>query len=631
MIGSGQEFDKLRPLLADLVDGRLTDDGIEQLQSLLNSSRTAREAYARHMMTHALLQWRPGHLMESGNRADSADLKIAKAISQLSVSIPIAPAAAPVVETNAAADLENHSKILQFVNRLGRAINGHPLRFAASLMLAAVVTAGAFYLTRSHNQQNLPAVAAQTQPPNQSVGAGAADSSAIAQFSGGVECEWNNRDHSPVVGDRFAIGQSFQLISGIAEINFDVGARVLVQSPATFSLESKKCIRMTAGKLTAEISTADARGFKVVTPEATFVDQGTEFGVEVAPGGSSKIHVFKGTVDVSLNPKDGTALPMQRLLANSGARLEGDLARVTFVEDTGEAFVRSLDQSDRDQHTVAYWRFEDHPVGTLVPNTRANQVGLRGTVDSSFNGNDLFTHTAGNQPGFSADVPAAIVPHSGKLNRGCLDNTEPPDRVRTRDVYTHSAFSHASPIDIQQFAPAQWTIEASVKVKQLERRQQTFVGRDAQRPGVKDQPPSRLAFQVNEEGQFAIRFIDADERVHEAVASQFEVEENKWYNVAAVSDGRALMFYADALDGRGYRLLAKTNMPDSGSTALGKGNDAAEWSIGRGKVDGNPAEWFRGWIDEVRVSDVALDPAEFLFASNRGRQVQDISSQENRK
>ena len=27
-----------------------------------------------------------------------------------------------------------------------------------------------------------------------------------------------------------------------------------------------------------------------------------------------------------------------------------------------------------------------------------------------------------------------------------------------------------------------------------------------------------------------------------------------------------------------------------------------------------PAEWFQGLIDEVRVSDVALAPAEFLFA-----------------
>jgi hypothetical protein len=25
-------------------------------------------------------------------------------------------------------------------------------------------------------------------------------------------------------------------------------------------------------------------------------------------------------------------------------------------------------------------------------------------------------------------------------------------------------------------------------------------------------------------------------------------------------------------------------------------------------------EWFQGWIDEVRICDVALDPEEFLFA-----------------
>ena len=292
------------------------------------------------------------------------------------------------------------------------------------------------------------------------------------------------------------------------------------------------------------------------------------------------------------------------------------------MEDTGESFMRSMVQAETDQHVVAYWRFEDQPVGTLMADTKANSIGLRGTVDSSFNGNDLFTHTPGNKPGFSAEVPAGTIPQSGKPNRGCLDNTEPPDSVRTRDAYTHSAFSHASPIDIQQIEPAQWTIEASVRVKQFSHRTQTFVGRDAGPPhsGALEKLPPRLAFQLTNEGRFAVRFFDALDRSHEAVASHFTVEENKWYNLAAVSNGRTLLLYADAQDGRGYRLLVKTNLPDTGSTALGKRSEQAEWSIGRGKVDGDPGEWFQGWIDEVRISDIALDPSEFLFSEGKATQ-----------
>ena len=57
-------------------------------------------------------------------------------------------------------------------------------------------------------------------------------------------------------------------------------------------------------------------------------------------------------------------------------------------------------------------------------------------------------------------------------------------------------------------------------------------------------------------------------------------------------------------------------LPATGSTALGKGQDDAEWTVGRAGNAGDPADWLRfcGWIDEVRISDVAREPAEFLFA-----------------
>ena len=80
----------------------------------------------------------------------------------------------------------------------------------------------------------------------------------------------------------------------MAEIIFDVGAKVILQGPATFEVESGTSARLSLGKATTQITTAAARGFQIRTPQATFVDQGTEFGVEVSPGGSSRVHVFQG-------------------------------------------------------------------------------------------------------------------------------------------------------------------------------------------------------------------------------------------------------------------------------------------------------------------------------------------------
>jgi hypothetical protein len=72
------------------------------------------------------------------------------------------------------------------------------------------------------------------------------------------------------------------------------------------------------------------------------------------------------------------------------------------------------------------------------------------------------------------------VPQTSSTNRGCLDNSEPlRDGALTRDLHTHSRFSHALPLDIQKITPAQWTIEASVKPRHLRVGCQTFVVRSA--------------------------------------------------------------------------------------------------------------------------------------------------------
>ena len=71
-----------------------------------------------------------------------------------------------------------------------------------------------------------------------------------------------------------------------------------MQAPAVLVVEGAKSARLERGKLSAEITSTAARGFQIRTPDGDFVDQGTEFGVEVSPDGNSRVHVFRGEVDV---------------------------------------------------------------------------------------------------------------------------------------------------------------------------------------------------------------------------------------------------------------------------------------------------------------------------------------------
>jgi Concanavalin A-like lectin/glucanases superfamily/FecR protein len=609
--------DRLRPLLVNLLDGELTDAQVAELQTVLREDASARQFYLRHIKTHAMLHWDHAGLPPALKPAvlDPAALNppavsppaIDLSAGNSSTGIPAVPNATPTPLSLPTWPIPGRSIFSSFL------VFG--LGFVALLGIGAILLA--IFLRRDPPNDGKAIVA--TDPPLNRPAAPVAKAPGplVARLTLADGCRWLDGQDSPEPGEALAVGRSLHLASGVVEITFDIGARIILQAPAAFVVESSKSARLEMGKLTAEITSPAARGFKILTPDAAMVDQGTEFGVQVAPDGSSRVHVFKGEVDVTVRPKAGESPATQRLMANAGARLERDARSVTLFEETGESFVRNMDEVHRNPHVVAYWRFEDHPVGAVVPDTQQNTRTVHGTIDSSFNGNDLFAHIPNSQPKFSGDVPAGAVALTGQPNLACLDNSEPLANVHTRDVYTRSAFSHASPIDIQKITPAQWTIEASIKALKMKAASQTFVGRDAAAAFPISDVPPRLAFQINAEHRLAIHFRDEEDRLHEAIAAQLNLKEGQWYHVAAVSNGRALVLYADVLDGAGYRLVAKTDLPAAGSTALGNGSDDAEWSVGRGKVAGHPGEWFQGWIDEVRISDIALDPSEFLFSAKK--------------
>lgn len=90
---------------------------------------------------------------------------------------------------------------------------------------------------------------------------------------------------------------SLTLEQGYAELTFKQGARVLIQAPCTFTLESANAMALEAGSMTANVP-PQAVGFTVQTPWTTVVDYGTEFGVSTGQTHGAEVHVFEGTVSV---------------------------------------------------------------------------------------------------------------------------------------------------------------------------------------------------------------------------------------------------------------------------------------------------------------------------------------------
>ena len=136
------------------------------------------------------------------------------------------------------------------------------------------------------------------------------------------------------------LGAKYNLTSGFMEITYDTGAKVILQGPCTYEVESASGGFLSLGKLTARVETkirgqgsgvrVEGRAnrqpsplrkgdgtnhfarpsplilhpssphplFSVRTPTAVVTDLGTEFGVEVTSDRRNIVSVFKGQVEL---------------------------------------------------------------------------------------------------------------------------------------------------------------------------------------------------------------------------------------------------------------------------------------------------------------------------------------------
>lgn len=271
--------------------------------------------------------------------------------------------------------------------------------------------------------------------------------------------------------------------------------------------------------------------------------------------------------------------------------------------------------------TVAYWRFETGPAGAVVAHSGADGAFSGTTADVSGNGNSLSAWTAGGYAGFlyRSNVPYARVPQNGVTNRFSVQNTGGYPAM-----FTSAAGSSPTGINAETMTPAQFTVEASYKAE-ASASYRTVVGRDAINLSSSDGNLAAFYLQVRPDDSVCVTFTDVSGYTHRAYSPPgwiygFNYSTNPqgtntpWYNFAAVSDGNILKLYVN------FVLVGTNDMTASGSPnrALAKGSTSGSdwntgaWSVGRGLYAGSHRDRAYGFIDEVRISDSALSPEEFL-------------------
>ena len=149
---------------------------------------------------------------------------------------------------------------------------------------------------------------------------GVSEPANVAWLINAQDCRWVGSDQKP--GRDMRSGKLLRLEQGLAEIEFERGARIILQGRCGVELVSATTVRLLYGTLTARVP-VQARGFTVLAPSGRIVDLGTEFGLSVADGGSTSVKVFTGLVEVFPLASSGSGEPGVTVEHDHTAQIDG--------------------------------------------------------------------------------------------------------------------------------------------------------------------------------------------------------------------------------------------------------------------------------------------------------------------
>jgi hypothetical protein len=312
MTTSLSPVDELRALADIACDGALTKSDAARLERLLSGNASAQQYYLAHVCLARRLRWEFAHRVQE--------------------STPLCPP--PPAPT---------ALSITFPGTTGYLSSGWPVAY---LITTVVFGIGALIGAFTYVSQPGHVALRSATPPAPAIPPAA---NSVGRVTGMVDCRWTDPDAAAIQHANVPLGRRFSLSSGLMEITYNTGAKVLLQGPVTYAVESRNGGFMSVGKLTGKIGAREARGFVVRTPTATITDLGTEFGVET-DGQRTWSCVFQGQVEVAGIVTGGRRPSSFRLKENESTMV--DAAGIASTGDgmAGRRFVRALPRGPSEDH-----------------------------------------------------------------------------------------------------------------------------------------------------------------------------------------------------------------------------------------------------------------------------------------
>jgi len=357
-----QHCDELYGYINALCEEQLDDAGQRRLEEILAASEEAQWIYIFEMNMHANLVL--------DHRCEPEEVAVVEASAVCEPSSTTEPASSPSVAPVWGVWGNVYHGTLGFFSQ--------EVPFA--LLIATLITGlGLWAGSLVYVSQPKPMAERNPATPAPSL-AHLPERALVGRITGAVDVKWATKEledgtQGPEIGDAsqrhfVSLGDKFLLSSGLLEISYDTGAKVVLQGPISYEVDSRDSGFLSVGKLTARLDKkpsalspqssdkvasgqwpvagkegsggrvpgaevahqkseiinckSPASAFVVRTPTAVLTDLGTEFGVEVDQQGNTASYVFQGAVQVRGIGRNGTSETARILHADQFVSVQQD-------------------------------------------------------------------------------------------------------------------------------------------------------------------------------------------------------------------------------------------------------------------------------------------------------------------
>jgi len=187
---------------------------------------------------------------------------------------------------------------------------------------------------------------------------------AVATITGTHNCLWGGSAELLGYGSGLTVGQKLELRQGLAELTFENGATVLLESPATFIVSAAHEANLQEGRL-AVVVPQKSRSFRIHTRSLNVFDVGTEFGLYAKQSGATEVHVFNGLVKADVLDMSGHPLRRLELGASEAASVNAVSTTVYEFPANEAAFVRNIRPTFGPSDKLLAYESFDYPAGPL--------------------------------------------------------------------------------------------------------------------------------------------------------------------------------------------------------------------------------------------------------------------------